>query len=417
MDTALGGISANKITDGDATTEETYIEVGTGNIVEIKAGVSAGGVAAATAVDISVAVATSGAGGGVSIDAGDSTQAFSGGGSISLTAGEGGESAGGGAVNITGGANSDADIGVAGAVNINGGAQTGSSAAGVVNINGGNTTGSGFGGHINLTGGNSMTGSGGNVTINAGNGSILAGNVTINAGTAGSGGIITIGATNTVTTNLNGETVAIASSLPASGVAPTTAISITVPNNTSSGHGGSITIDAGNSNGVNNGGDISINAGTGSLSGGDISINAGLGTLGSSGIITIGSTNTVEINLGANTIPVKVQGQIASLTKISSVTGATTVDCDESNVHYLTLTGNITLTLSNAIDGGSYCLILVQDGTGTRLVTWPTATGDTIAWQTAGGTEPTLLTAAASIDTVNLLYVNGGWIGYHANNL
>jgi hypothetical protein len=53
----------------------------------------------------------------------------------------------------------------------------------------------------------------------------------------------------------------------------------------------------------------------------------------------------------------------------ASVSGTTTVDCTGYDVLRLTLTGNLTLTLSNMVDGKSYKIILIQDGTGSRIVT------------------------------------------------
>lgn len=65
----------------------------------------------------------------------------------------------------------------------------------------------------------------------------------------------------------------------------------------------------------------------------------------------------------------------------------------------LTLTGNATLTFTNMVAGQTYALRLVQDGTGSRLVTWPAAT----KWVTPG-TSPTLLTAAGSQAIVSIYY-------------
>lgn len=81
--------------------------------------------------------------------------------------------------------------------------------------------------------------------------------------------------------------------------------------------------------------------------------------------------------------------------------GATmTVDLAQGNVHKITLTGNITsLTISNAQAGGEYTLVLVQDGTGSRTITWP----GTVLW--AGGSAPTL-SGASKTDV--LTFVSDG---------
>ena len=63
-----------------------------------------------------------------------------------------------------------------------------------------------------------------------------------------------------------------------------------------------------------------------------------------------------------------------------------------ANWHQVTLGGNRTLALSNPTVGQQFTLILIQDGTGSRTVTWFT----TIKWPSA--TPPTLTTAAGGID-------------------
>lgn len=73
--------------------------------------------------------------------------------------------------------------------------------------------------------------------------------------------------------------------------------------------------------------------------------------------------------------------------------GATvTFDLSQSAIHDVTLGGNRTLALSNETVGQFFMLTLIQDGTGTRTVTW----FSTIKW--AGGSAPTLTTTAAKRD-------------------
>lgn len=64
------------------------------------------------------------------------------------------------------------------------------------------------------------------------------------------------------------------------------------------------------------------------------------------------------------------------------------------------------LTFSNT-NPGRYVLILTQDGTGSRTVTWPTA----VKW--AGGTAPTLSTGASTSDVIGLDVVSGSLIIGH----
>ena len=79
----------------------------------------------------------------------------------------------------------------------------------------------------------------------------------------------------------------------------------------------------------------------------------------------------------------------------------------------LTLTANCTLTFSNppaSGTAGSFTLILVQDGTGSRTVTWPAA----VDW--ASATAPTLSTGAGDVDILTFLTLDAGttWYGFVA---
>lgn len=89
------------------------------------------------------------------------------------------------------------------------------------------------------------------------------------------------------------------------------------------------------------------------------------------------------------------------------------VDLTQGNIYKLTLTGNCILTLSNPPatgKAGSLTLILVQDGTGSRTITWPAS----VKWP--NGTAPTLTTTASAVDVVQLVTVDGGttWYGFLA---
>jgi len=79
------------------------------------------------------------------------------------------------------------------------------------------------------------------------------------------------------------------------------------------------------------------------------------------------------------------------------------------NVQKLALTGNCTLSLTAPASGAmrSLTLLLFQDGTGSRTVTWPSA----VKWGNGGA--PVLSIAAGKMDIVNLFTVDGGttWYG------
>lgn len=90
-------------------------------------------------------------------------------------------------------------------------------------------------------------------------------------------------------------------------------------------------------------------------------------------------------------------------TLITATDGATvTFDLSAGNVQSVTLGGNRTLALSNATVGQAFVLRLIQDGTGSRTVTW----FSTIKW--SNGVVPTLTTTAAKIDVFGFICTSSG---------
>ena len=99
---------------------------------------------------------------------------------------------------------------------------------------------------------------------------------------------------------------------------------------------------------------------------------------------------------------------------IGATSASQAIDLEDGNVVTATLSvATTTFTFSNPIasdDCTSFTLILTQDGTGSRAVTWPGA----VDW--AGGTAPTLTTTAAAVDIITFVTVNAGttWYGFVA---
>lgn len=88
-----------------------------------------------------------------------------------------------------------------------------------------------------------------------------------------------------------------------------------------------------------------------------------------------------------------------------SVTGATTADMALYSSFFWTMTGNVTVTVSNwPVSGkeGRANFYLKQDGTGSRTVTWPAG----VLWP--GGVTPTLTTTANKTDVFVLITFDGG---------
>lgn len=84
---------------------------------------------------------------------------------------------------------------------------------------------------------------------------------------------------------------------------------------------------------------------------------------------------------------------------------AQTINWATASTQRSTLTGNCTYTFSNPVAGQVYILLVVQDGTGTRTVTWPGA----VHW--SGGTAPTLTTTINKVDIFTFAYDGTTYFG------
>lgn len=99
---------------------------------------------------------------------------------------------------------------------------------------------------------------------------------------------------------------------------------------------------------------------------------------------------------------------------IGNTSASQTIDISDGNVITATLAvATTTFTFSNPSASGSGCsftLILTQDGTGSRAVTWP----GSVDW--ASATAPTLSTGAADVDIFAFISVDAGttWYGFTA---
>lgn len=104
-----------------------------------------------------------------------------------------------------------------------------------------------------------------------------------------------------------------------------------------------------------------------------------------------------QVNASSNTVITMNAGTSNAIqTYTPSAAGTATLDLSKGNIHHITMpAGNITIALSNGVAGQCFIIRILQDGTGSRTVTWFT----TIRWA-AGGTAPTLTTTASKVDTV-----------------
>lgn len=148
-----------------------------------------------------------------------------------------------------------------------------------------------------------------------------------------------------------------------------------------------------------------FNMGNASSSQLTVSNNAYLNTFAASnttGTSTIANALAVGTTTMASTgNKLMVQGSAVTQEIKVATSSSFTIDLNTGNQQFVGLGAATTITLSNGYVGGAYRLILCQDGTGSRVVTW----GSPISW--AGGTVPTLTTTANKCDVISLLRTMG----------
>jgi hypothetical protein len=112
------------------------------------------------------------------------------------------------------------------------------------------------------------------------------------------------------------------------------------------------------------------------------------------GLLFVDDSGNVGIGNITPAARLDVSGSIYS--RIATTTAS--VNWTAGNVQTITLTSNQTLTFSNGQAGGEYKLILTQDGTGGRTVTWPAS----VKWE--GSSRPTLSSDGDAKDIVSFVY-------------
>tara|TARA_R100001086_G_scaffold115602_1_gene59223 strand:+ start:559 stop:1020 length:462 start_codon:yes stop_codon:yes gene_type:complete len=119
-------------------------------------------------------------------------------------------------------------------------------------------------------------------------------------------------------------------------------------------------------------------------------------------ISTFGGASTNKAN----------QYNFAQVIKGTSIDDAVTIswDLDKNQIATVTLAGNRTLGApDNMRDGGTYILIVKQDGSGSRTLSYNSA------FKFPAGTAPTLTTAASSVDV--LTFISDGSSMYGVSQL
>ena len=116
----------------------------------------------------------------------------------------------------------------------------------------------------------------------------------------------------------------------------------------------------------------------------------------------VGTTDTQTLSAKTLTNPT-VTNYVETPYSANSST-AITLDLTNGTVQIITLTGNATITMPTATSGKSCVMMLKQDGTGSRTVTW-----STVKW--AGGTAPTITSTASRQDILSFFADGTNWYG------
>lgn len=123
-------------------------------------------------------------------------------------------------------------------------------------------------------------------------------------------------------------------------------------------------------------------------------------TLGNA-TITLGSTTS---NVGNLTLANVTVTNYTETPFTANTSTAITLALTNGTFQILTLTGNATITMPTATSGKSFVILLKQDGTGSRTVTW-----STVKW--AGNTAPTITSTASRQDIFSFFADGTNWYG------
>lgn len=120
--------------------------------------------------------------------------------------------------------------------------------------------------------------------------------------------------------------------------------------------------------------------------------------------LTAEATNGDLTLAGNGTGKAKLQSFYGGITTATPDAAATaTLNLATTNKHNITMpAGNITIALSNAAVGQCFTIRILQDGVGSRTVTWFA----TIRW--SGGSAPTLTTTGAKADMFGFVVTGAG---------
>jgi hypothetical protein len=127
------------------------------------------------------------------------------------------------------------------------------------------------------------------------------------------------------------------------------------------------------------------------------------GTVGSTSYTTTGSGTVVALATTPSLTNPTVTNYVETPYSANSST-AITLALTNGTVQIITLTGTCTITMPTATSGKSFILLLKQDATGSRTVTWTT-----VKWPS--GTAPTITSTASKQDIYSFFADGTNWYG------
>jgi len=92
--------------------------------------------------------------------------------------------------------------------------------------------------------------------------------------------------------------------------------------------------------------------------------------LGDAATKSLATTAEIKANTNANVITTDKAWDASKWVSLGNISGSVTIDASTGCRFYGTLTGNVTIDVSNLKDGQPLEIILVQDATGSRTVGW-----------------------------------------------
>lgn len=132
---------------------------------------------------------------------------------------------------------------------------------------------------------------------------------------------------------------------------------------------------------------------------------SGVLSFGNAGDVTLTGTQTLtNKTIEAGTFTNGYTEEVAT----ANTSTAYTIDLANGSVQILTLTGNCTFTFPTVVSGKGFTLLLLQDATGSRTVTWPAS----VKWP--GSTAPTITATASKMDKYVFVANGSYWIGSNA---